>query len=148
MEFIRQSPLAQIWTCSFFAIYRSVYFEVIKSAATIEKRALSMCLKTLWWSSDISQIYHRTFPQTRSLKALEKLLDFSKESCNCKSVKCLDASIRCSNRHRSSWPSDPRRDEAVGEKRNDEVDRGSHDEPLERSIETGLDRKAQREAKW
>lgn len=126
-----------------------MYFEEIKSAATIEKRALRMCFKTLWRSSDISQIHHCAFPQKRSLKALQKLLDFFlKESCNCKSAKRLGVSIRCSNRHRSSWPSDPRRDEAVGETRNGEVDRGRHDEPLERSTETGLDRKAQREAKW
>lgn len=84
----------------------------------------------------------------RPLKALQKLLDFLKESCNSESVKCLDVSIRCSNRHGSSWPSDPHRDEAVGEPCNGEVDRGRHDEPLERCIETRLDRKAQREAKW
>lgn len=132
----------------FFAIYRHVYFEVIKSAATIEKRALRMCLKTLWRSSDISQIHQCAFPQLRSFKALKKLQDFLKESCNCKSVKRLDIIIRCSNRHGSSRPSDPHRNEAVGETRNGEVDRGRHDEPLERSTETGLDRKAQREAKW
>lgn len=60
----------------FFAIYRHVYFEVIKSAATIEKRALRMCFKKLWRSSDISHIHHCAFPQKRSLKALLKLLDF------------------------------------------------------------------------
>lgn len=76
MEFIPQSPQAQIWICSFFAIYRHVYFEVIKWAATIEKRALRICFKTLWRSSDISQIHHCAFPQKRSFKALQKLLDF------------------------------------------------------------------------